>query len=304
MRYVLTILLASLTMMTFSAFAKTTLAEKVINTSFDADYYPGGDSTKYGIIILNGSGGTKWTSMAQRLAHHGHSVLAVSYFNRGIDNGIVPDSLEMIPLEYFDAPKVWLKTQKETRNDGVILIGLSKGAELALVLSAHDNDYSGVIGLSPSTVVWAGIPKKMSTIMNAPSSWSLNGKGLPFVPYVTMSNLLKAGLKDKTSDRHIASIAAMHDIEKALIQVENIDSPMLMLSGGRDDMWPANEMAANLCERANATKKKVICAHHNYENASHVLGLTDSFNKDISLSGDAKLAFNEMLNFLNNVNSD
>jgi len=302
MKYALAILLTSLTLFALPTIAETTLVEQVKNTSFDADYYPGGDPTKHGIIILNGSGGTKWTSMAQRLAHHGHSVLALSYFNRGTDNGIVPNSLEMIPLEYFDAPKAWLKKQKETSNDGVILIGLSKGAELALVLSAHDSDYSGVIGLSPSTVVWAGIPKKMSTIMSAPSSWSYKGKGLPFVPYVTMSNLLKTGLKDKTSDRHIASIAAYNNVEKALINVEKIDSSILVLSGGRDDMWPANEMAANICERANLNQKVANCTHFNYENASHVLGLTSQFDKNLSLSGDADLAFNEMLNFLNKVN--
>jgi len=302
MKYVFAILLASLTIMTFPTFAKTALVEKVKNSSFDADYYPGGDSTKHGIIILNGSGGKKWTSMAQRLAHHGYSVLALSYFNRGTDNGIVPDSLEMVPLEYFDAPKAWLKKQIETSNDGVILIGLSKGAELALVLSAHDSDYSGVIGLSPSTVVWAGIPKKMSTIMSAPSSWSYKGQGLPFVPYVTMSNLLKTGLKDKTSDRHIASIAAYDNIESALIKVEKIKSPILVLSGGRDDMWPANEMATNICVRANLNKKVANCTHFNYENASHLLGLTSQFNQNVSLSGGASLAFSEMLNFLNKVN--
>jgi len=302
MKYTFAILLASLTMMTLPTFAETILVEKVKSSSFDADYYPGGDSTKHGIIILNGSGGVKWTSMAQRLAHNGHSVLALSYFNRGTDNGIVPDSLEMIPLEYLDAPKAWLKKQKETSNDGVILIGLSKGAELALVLSAHDSDYSGVIGLSPSNVVWAGIPKKMSTIMSAPSSWSYKGKGLPFVPYVTMSNLLKAGLKSKTSDRHVASIAAYDNVENALIKVEKIDFPILVLSGGRDDMWPANEMAANICERANLNKAVANCTHYNYENASHVLGLTSKFDRNVSLSGDAGVAFSEMLNFLNKVN--
>jgi len=302
MKYALAILLTSITLMTLPTMAKTTLVQQVKSTLFDADYYPGGDPKKHGIIILNGSGGTKWTSMAQRLAHHGHSVLALSYFNRGTHNGIVPDSLEMIPLEYFDAPKAWLKKQKETSNDGIILIGLSKGAELALVLSEHDSDYSAVIGLSPSTVVWAGIPKKMSTIMSAPSSWSYKGKGLPFVPYVTMSNLLKTGLKDKTSDRHIASIAAYDNVEKALIKVEQIDSPILVISGGRDDMWPANEMAANICKRANLNKKIENCTHVNYENASHVLGLTSQFDNNNSLSGDADLAFNEMLTFLNKVN--
>jgi len=73
-------------------------------------------------------------------------------------------------------------------------------------------------------------------------------------------NLLKAGLKSKTSDRHVASIAAYQNVEDALIKVERIDSPILVLSGGSDEMWPANEMAVNICERANLNKKVANCS--------------------------------------------
>ncbi|MCJ8268131.1 MAG: hypothetical protein MJK04_01895, partial [Psychrosphaera sp.] len=241
----------------------------VKGVKFDADYFPGNSKAgkgkgKYGVIIMGGSGGGKWTNMAKRIAHLGHPVLSLAYFNKRTPNELVPASLEMIPLEYFAAPKKWLMDRQETRNDGVILIGLSKGAELALVLSAYDSDYSGVIAIAPSSVVWAGIPKKMSTIMSAPSSWSVNGTGLDFVPYVSMSGLIKAGIDAATTNRHIASIANMTDLDKALIKVEKIKSPMLLLSGGRDIMWPANGMAANVCKRANADKKKVLCRHINY----------------------------------------
>ena len=49
----------------------------------------------------------------------------------------------MIPLEYFDAPKKWLKDRLETRNNGVIVIGVSKGAELSLLLASNNQDYKG-----------------------------------------------------------------------------------------------------------------------------------------------------------------
>ena len=134
----------------------------------------------------------------------------------------------------------------------------------------------------------------MSTIMSAPSSWSLNNKALPYVPYVSMSSLEKAGLREKTSDRHIASIANMKNIEQALIPVENINFPILLLSGGQDDMWPAKEMAQNVCERATSAK----CTHYNYQNAPHVIGLSQPFDRQKPLLGDARAAYGEILSFL------
>lgn len=260
------------------------------DVNFAANYYPtaGQSATKakkYGVIVLTGSAGGYATSYAKKIASMGFPVLSLAYFAKDIRpipldhlelNPPLPDTLEMIPLEYFDAPKQWLADRAETRNDGVIIIGYSKGAELALVLAAHDPQYKGVIAVAPSSVVWSGIPNSPTPITSASSSWSLNGKPLAFVPYIARDTFRNAGTGlYSILNWHIASIASVSDakaMEAAFIEVENIRSPLLLLSGGKDTVWPSNEMATYVCNRVNAIKDDGLCSHLNFENAPHLLG--------------------------------
>jgi len=240
----------------------------VKDVNFVADYFPADGNDKYGVIVLTGSAGGRWTELAEKVAGWGYPVLSLGYFD---DGPLVPEALEMIPLEYFEAPKQWLINRKDTKNDGVILIGGSKGAELALVLASWDSDYKGAIAIGPSSVVWAGIPEDRSKITSASSSWSVNGEPLPFVPYISRAGLQRAGL-NKMLYWHVASLANDIAVEQAFIEVEKIRSPMLLLSGGADLSWPSDTMAAAVCNRANSNKNDAICNHINYEDAPHMLG--------------------------------
>ncbi|MBT5186002.1 MAG: hypothetical protein HOM01_04290, partial [Kordiimonadaceae bacterium] len=198
--------------------------EVVKDVTFDADYYDSGNSDQYGIIVLTGSAGGKANDTSANLAALGYNVLALSYFDRD-GSSIIPETLEMIPLEYLEAPRRWLAA----RTKGVVLYGLSKGAEFALAAASYDDDYIAVIALAPSKVVWQGIPKDFSTVAKAPSSWSRNGKGLSFVPYLNKEEQEKTGI----DNRHQASLTNVAAAEKALIKVENISIPLLLLSGGK-----------------------------------------------------------------------
>lgn len=255
------------------------------------------------MIVLSGSGGGYATSNAQEIASLGYPVLSLAYFAKDIRpipldhlnlDPPLPDTLEMIPLEYFVEPKRWLMHEAETRNDGVIVIGYSKGAELALVLAAHDPQYKGVIAVAPSSVVWAGIPKRPTPITSASSSWSLDGEPIAFVPYISRDTFRNAGTGlYSMKNWHIASLASVTDaslMQEAFIKVENVRSPLLLLSGGMDSAWPAKEMAANICERVNADKNDGLCIHKNYEDAPHMLG---------DAAADAE---KEMAKFLNLIN--
>jgi len=128
--------------------------ETVKGVPFDADYFAKGSAETLGIIVVAGSGIGKDNGTTKRLSHMGYNVLSLAYYDQG-DNPYVPETLELVPLEYFNAPKVWLVE----RSNGVVLFGLSKGAELALVLASYDPDYKAVIALAPSKVVWQGFQK-------------------------------------------------------------------------------------------------------------------------------------------------
>ncbi len=247
------ILAMALAMAGFSAFAQQT----VQGVKFNGDYYAGGGLDKPGIIVLGGSDGGKYNDRAQKIADLGYNVLALAYFDRsGADH--VPETLELVPLEYFEAPKRWL----EARSNGVVLYGLSKGAELALVLASHVQGYKAVIALAPSMVVWQGNPKDFSRIMESPSSWSKDGKGLPFVSYISRVEQQRLGY----DNRHEASLTNKQAVEAALINVNKIEVPMLLLSGGQDKSWPAADMAEVVCSHAGGE-----CNHITYAEGDHLL---------------------------------
>ena len=238
----------------------------VDGVSFDADHFASASHGRYGVIVLAGSGGGKANDTARLIAEKGYDVLSLAYFDRtGSEH--VPETLEMIPLEYFDAPKKWLMERSNTRGDGVVLYGLSKGAELALVLASHDSDYKGVIALAPSHVVWQGNPRNFTDLMSSPSSWSWNGQPLPFVPYVSNEEKESMGF----TNRHAASLTNKIAVERAKISVENIDGPILLLSGGMDTNWPATEMGTEICSKVNSSHSGKSCTLLTYEEGDHLL---------------------------------
>jgi len=254
--------------------AQDTEPTVVTGVGFDADHFASESNGRYGVIVLTGSGGGKANDTARLIAEMGYDVLSLAYFDRA-GSALVPETLEMIPLEYFDAPKKWLMGRSNTRDDGVVIYGLSKGAELALVLASHDSDYKAVIALAPSHVVWQGNPKDFSDLMSSPSSWSWKGQPLPFVPYVSNEEKESMGF----TNRHAASLTNKVAVERALIPVEKIDAPILLLSGGMDATWPASRMGTEICSSANSSPTDMPCTLLIYEEGDHLLSnyQTESF---------------------------
>ena len=254
--------------------AQDTEPTVITGVGFDADHFASETNGRYGVIVLTGSGGGKANDTARLIAEMGYDVLSLAYFDR-TGSALVPETLEMIPLECFDAPKKLLMGRSNTRDDGVVIYGLSKGAELALVLASHDSDYKAVIALAPSHVVWQGNPKDFSDLMSSPSSWRWKGQPLPFVPYVSNEEKESMGF----TNRHAASLTNKVAVERALISVENIDAPILLLSGGMDAMWPASKMGTEICSAANSSHADIPCTLLIYEEGDHLLSnyQTESF---------------------------
>ena len=84
------------------------------------------------IIMLGGSeGGKSWSRIKRPITYlvqKGYSVLSLAYFK---EKGL-PNSLEEIPLEYFEKAFNWLSAQKEIVTNEYIILGGSKGAEASL----------------------------------------------------------------------------------------------------------------------------------------------------------------------------
>lgn len=213
-------------------------------------FHDGTRTPRPAIIMLGGSeGGRMWSRpkrLLKALVNSGYRVLSLAYFK---EPGL-PESLEEIPLEYFERAFTWLAEQPEIVASAYGVIGGSKGSEAALLLASRYPQVKMVVALSPTSVVWSGIPKnRFNLSMHNKSSWSYRGRGLPFIP-VEFSrsdwwSLLTLRLKDKA----IEALRNEEAVQAALIPVEASQCPILLLSGRRDNVWPTTMMGEQIMRR-------------------------------------------------------
>ena len=206
------------------------------------------------MLILAGSGGGVYEWLAQAFASSGFAALTLPYFNYRD----LPPELVEIPLEYFHRAVAWLKKQPAVKADRIGVAGGSKGGELALLLASLFNDFQAVVAWSPGAHVWEGLSMKFfSSDYTSVSSWSFNGRALPFVKFVYLQEE-----KEKEQKGELHSFIAAHHrslaqadpalLEKAAIPVEKIKAPILLISGTDDQTWPADEF----CREVAAKLKK------------------------------------------------
>ena len=269
---------------------ETYMKVEIKDQPFVADFYSTPDSIhKIGFIVLGGSEGGKPYYLAEPLAEKGFQVLSLAYFKEPT----LPNNLELIPLEYFNAPIEWLK--KNYNLEKIVIVGISKGAELSLLLASHKTDINGVIAYSPSAVVFEGFCAKQT---DSNSSWTINGEQVPFVPFDVI------GVRNMNDYYAIykQSLTQTQKVKNAAIRVENINGPVLLFSGTDDKMWPSGEMAEMIIDRLTANHFKYEFKHISYEGAGHVfseyytqLGGTVEANKAARLA-----ALEAVLSFLEN----
>jgi pimeloyl-ACP methyl ester carboxylesterase len=182
-----------------------------------------------------------WTAQRERFLAQGYALLAVGYF--GLPE--TPAALDRISLDAIaDAID---RAAADPRLDGrcIVLIGGSKGAELALSLAAREPRVRGVVALVPGDAVFAGLTAAMTT-----SSWTWHGEPLPFlpVPWSATPALIAGDLRrvfDLTRD-------ALPALPEAAIPVEHINGPILFLSATQDELWPSRAMADAMMQRLDA----------------------------------------------------
>ena len=124
----------------------------------------------------------------------------------------------------------------------IVVMGGSKGAELALTLSSHYPEYKTVIAIVPGSAIFPSLTLGMNT-----SSFSFHGQELPFVPvpWSATPALIKRDLRT-AFEKMMENNQAMSD---AAIKVENIQGSILFLSATKDEMWPSTEMSEQMVQR-------------------------------------------------------
>jgi dienelactone hydrolase len=244
-------------------------------------FRPDSDGPRPAIIDLGGSIGGLLERRAALLASHGYVALALAYF--GIEG--LPQDLFRIPLEYFETALRWLQAQEGVASDRVVVMGESRGGELALLLGATFSQIRAVVGLVPSGVMLAGFRHHrvkmvglVEMAIRRPPGWTYRGAPLPsLVPgRLSVSSIVNYGWKSLRRAPIAATpffLEAMKDkeaLERAAIPVERINGPVLLLSGQDDQFFPSALSSEAVRERLASHKHRYPYEHVSYPGAGHV----------------------------------
>lgn len=172
--------------------------------TFYGDYFQPADVSirKPALLIFGGSeGGLSGTLVAEQLASIGYPALSLAYFG---EPGLATDLLN-VPLEYFAGALSWLSQQPGVDPGHLVVLGVSRGGEAALLLGADYPDLvHGVVALVPSAYVNCSYPACKG------SAWTINGRPIPFTPE-----------------------------SQALIPVAKIQGSLFITCGNEDAVWPS-----------------------------------------------------------------
>jgi len=236
-------------------------------------FTPPGRSPHPVVIVLAGTGGGFDLDKAALLARHGFATLALAYF--GIPP--LPTWLHRIPLEYFGAALTWLAAQAEIDSKRIGVLGVSRGAELALLLAAMFPQIRAAVAYAPSSVAWAAGGRDKATGEIIPA-WTWRGTPVPFAPLPLRGFMWRSAVPVVLLRRPVifrnlfrSALRNREEIARAAIPVENIRGPVLLVSGGDDQVWPAAEMAETIVSRLKQRGFTYAVEHLNYPCAGHNL---------------------------------
>ncbi|MFF2920895.1 acyl-CoA thioester hydrolase/BAAT C-terminal domain-containing protein [Streptomyces celluloflavus] len=218
---------------------------------------PVGGST-VGVLVLAGSSGRVETDHCRLFARTGMTALSIRWFGgEGQPAGICE-----IPLEIFSTAIDLLRAKGVER---VGVLGVSKGAEAALLLAIHDPHVDAVVALSPTSVVWANVgPGSDGKTYPYRSSWTWREEPVPFVSYDDRWAPTEAQ-GEPTAYRTLYERSRQTFDEaarQAVIPIEQSTAEILLVAGGDDEMWPSMVFAQELASRRASAGRtaKVISA--------------------------------------------
>ncbi len=264
-------------------FACSTIGIAQDNFILDVEYYPPSvESGNVAIMFFGGSEGGMPYHNVEPYTAQGYPCLKVGYF--GTEH--TPARLEMIPLEYFENAIGMFKSQPEVKGKKIVVISSSKGGELALLLASRYKQIEGVIAIVPSSVVGQGL--------GLSSSWSYKGQSVPFLPYPEMPDQ-NTILNGQWCESFKLWLTQTDVVEKAVIKVEQINGPVLILTGQEDLMWPSSKMGEMITKRLKDNKFPHWYKHYAYENAGHTfyekspMGGTPEGNKKAGIDSEQRI---------------
>ncbi len=191
------------------------------------------------ILLLGGSEGGLQPGDGgpiKALTAEGYDVLYLCYF--GCPG--TPPALANVPLETIDRALAFRRAQPDVDPKRIAVVGGSKGAEAALLVASRDPKLKAVVAGMPSSVAWPGV---VNSVAMQPS-WTSGGAPVPFLPYA-----FAAYAKGGIFGLYNGALPTIPRHPDAVIPVERISGPILLICGEADALWPSCAMADQISDR-------------------------------------------------------
>ena len=249
--------------------------QQISENGFQGTYFNGPEGENKTAVIIPG-GGESADFWAHKFAKAGHAGLSLPYHRL---EGL-PEQIEEIPLEYFEKAIDWLASQPQINPEKIVIMGASTNAELALLIGASfPEKVSGVIAYCPSSVAWSNTVFPWSS-EEIKSKWTLRGETIPCIAMEKIkggeSNLIEtipywnSGLDDTSQ------------VENAMIPVEKINGPILLLTPEDDKVWPSLRMSKMIVNRLKENDFPHAYENITYPDAGHTISA--QYSKSMTVS--------------------
>ena len=233
------------------------------------------------IITLGGFRGGLHEERAKNLVNHGFATLALAYF--GCEG--LPSTLQEIPLEYFERVIDEIKQHPSIDSSRIGLWGISRGAELSLILGTLiPKKIQAIVATVPSSAVYG-------SILSSAPAWIYRGQ--PIAPNAPFPPLIFDPKWGKDPENALALtpffLEGMKDVTaftSSQIPVEKIQCPLLLISAENDQMWPSTRYSEQIMIRLK--KSSIPCKHISYPEAGHAIS---SSGNEIELHPILKIWF-------------
>ncbi|WP_182334336.1 acyl-CoA thioesterase/bile acid-CoA:amino acid N-acyltransferase family protein [Stenotrophomonas acidaminiphila] len=224
-------------------------------------YFPAGaehDGRRHPVVITLGGaeGGISTANQyAAWLASNGFIAVAVAYYRMP---GL-PKDLVRVPIDPVGRTVDWLRKQPFAGRIGVM--GGSWGGTVAMAAASFDPRLNAVVSWVGSPAPFRGIrrdvPPADFRAIDLPALRH-RGRDLPFLPYSENINWNQPG-------EHAAAL------ENAMLPIERINGPLLLVAGGDDRLGASGEMAAVAMRRLQRRKVWQPDVLLYYSDAGHLI---------------------------------
>lgn len=213
-------------------------------------FIPPGPGPFPGIIDLYGTGGGLMEHRASLLANYGFVTMALAFF--GYDN--LPSHLGGLHLDYFREALEFLKQYPKVNKQEIGIIGLSKGADLAITMATFLPGIKAVVSICGCNA-------------NTMAPLPCDGFVLPCLEFRPEKvKLTETGELDCSESMDNPMDPVFQD---CLIPAERSSASFLLLSGLDDRNWPSASYSKQFVARLKEHKKEVESYY--YPGAGHLL---------------------------------